>query len=77
MTADTARLREASGSVTDDRPLVAFLYHLLRDHLPAGRVAAIVNEATVVSTENVAEFTNGWLAEYAKDCAARLVPDVH
>lgn len=71
MTADSERLRDVKGTVRDDRPLVTFLYLLMRDHLPAGIVAELLEEAT--STE-AALFTNGWLARYAQDCADRLTP---
>lgn len=69
MTADSARLREASGAVEDDRPLVAFLYLLMRGHLPAGVIATLLDEATRPTS---VVFTNGWLARYAQDCADRL-----
>lgn len=72
MTADSDRLRAASGAVEDERPLVTFLYLVMRGHLPAGVVAELLEEATRPTVPAV--FTNGWLARYAQDCADRLTP---
>jgi len=60
-------LRERSGAVFDDDPLVSFLYLLMRDHVPAGVVEGIVRPR-----DGVTHFTNGHLARYAQDLAARL-----
>lgn len=60
-------LRLRSGEVMDDDPLVRFLYLLVRDHLPAGAVEGIIQ-----ADERVSHFTNGHLARYAQDMAARL-----
>lgn len=51
--------------------LVGLLYLLLRDHLTAGHVEEMV---TSVSSEQGPpyQFTNGWLAQYAIDLAARI-----
>lgn len=65
---ENIRLRERSGAVTDDRKLVSFLYELLRDHLPAAKVEALVR----ASQETPVTFTNGYLAQYAQDVANRL-----
>lgn len=66
-------LRDRSGAVESSDPLVAFLYHLMRDHLPAGVVEGIVqNHVPNPGREVTAYFTNGYLASYAKDIAARL-----
>lgn len=62
-------LRTRSGEVTSEDPLVTFLYILMRDHLPAGVVEEIVERHTY---HEDMKYTNGWLAEYAKDLAARL-----
>lgn len=62
-------LFERSGQVTSTDPLVSFLYDLLRDELPAGAVERLVQEAAVPVT-----MTNGYLARYAEDLAARLRP---
>lgn len=66
-TDENAALRARSGSVIDDDPLVRFLYLLMRDHVPSGVVEGIVQpESTVI------QYTNGHLARYAQDLAARL-----
>lgn len=64
------RMRNASGAIDDARPLVSFLYLLLRDHLHLGDVEEIVDRAT----KGAGMFTNGWLAQYAQDIANRLEP---
>lgn len=61
-------LRKASGGVKDNTRLVSFLYDLMRDHLPAGTVQRLVMDAQ----ELPVEFTNGYLAKYAKYLAKRL-----
>lgn len=70
-------LFERSGKVVGRSPLVSFLYDLMRDHLPPGVVERLVREATLVGAETphghwATTYTNGWLAEYAKDLATRL-----
>ena len=62
-------LRLRSGHVQIDSKLVSFLYELMRDHLPAGVVEHLVQEA---SQESKVVYTNGWLAQYAQDLANRL-----
>jgi hypothetical protein len=66
------RMRSASGSVSDDRALVQFLYILLRDHLTAGAVETILEDHV---TGRPTVFTNGWTAAHAQDIAARLTCD--
>ena len=56
--------------VTDDRPLVSFLYELMRDHVTPGVVERLVKESPAGETK----FTNGHLANYAKELADRLEP---
>ena len=69
---ETARritaLRERSGSVRSDDPLVSFLYQLMRDHVAVGVVEGLMGDAE----KQPSVFTNGWLANYAKDLAERL-----
>lgn len=60
---------ERSGQVTSDDPVVAFLYVLMRDHLPTSIVEQIVRGS---KPEETSVFSNGWLASYAKDLAERL-----
>lgn len=69
----TKALRERSGSVESTDPLVSFLYILIRDHLPAGKVEEIVRDH--VEDAQASRFTNGWLALYCKDIAERLRED--
>jgi hypothetical protein len=64
------RMHQASGSVMDTRPLVAFLYQLLRDHLVAGTVERLADGAT--ATGLPIRYTNGWLARHCQDLADRL-----
>ena len=62
-------LQERSGEVTSDDPLVSFLYLLMRDYLPVGIAERLVE---MHSYEETTSFTNGYLANYAKDLATRL-----
>jgi hypothetical protein len=72
-----AELRAATGQVQDHRPVIGFLYCLLRDHLPCGVVEALVLENEDLGPKNVCKFTNGYLAKYAMLLAERLgVPDI-
>jgi hypothetical protein len=64
-------LFERSGEVTDWSPLVSFLYELMRDYVPPGVVEGILDDRGRIETT----FTNGWLANYAKDVAERLTKD--
>jgi hypothetical protein len=63
-------LRQRSGAVTSKSRLVCFLYHLLRDHLPAADVEELARTATEYEEESL--YSNGWLAHYAEDVAKRL-----
>lgn len=51
-------MRKRSEEVTSDCRLTAFLYDLMRDHVPPGGACY--------------QYTNGWLALYAADLAARI-----
>lgn len=74
--------RERSGEVTSNDPMVAFLYVLMRDHLPPGVVAELVNSSQPEHRDVLVDdgqhlmtcfaFTNGWLARYAEDLVDRL-----
>ena len=68
---DCRRMRAASGRVDDDRPLVAFLYELARDHLPNGAIEGFLDRIATRPNRPF-QFTNGWLAEWAQDAADRL-----
>lgn len=65
----SSALRNRSGSVQIDSKLVSFLYELMRDHLPPGKVEEIVRAS---EGESNVVYTNGWLAQYAQDLANRL-----
>ncbi len=62
-------LRERSGHIKFNNRLISFLYELMRDYLPPGKVEEIVqNSEETIDTV----YTNGWLAKYAEDLAKRL-----
>lgn len=65
-------MRAASGYVNGSSLLEVFLYHLMRDHLTPGVIEALVMEIEKPGWTPPAMFTNGWLAQYAKNLAARL-----
>jgi len=65
---ENAKLRESSGNIKINSKLVSFLYELMRDHLPPGKVEEIVR----ASNEPDVSYTNGWLAQYAEYLANRL-----
>lgn len=69
MCTENGSLRKRSGEVDSSDPVVAFLYILMRDHLSPGKVEKVVLEHCSGGKHI---FTNGWLAEYAKDIAIRL-----
>lgn len=55
--------------VSDDRPLVSFLYDLMRDHVTPGVVQELVDNSPNIEIV----FTNGHLANYAKELADQLL----
>lgn len=59
-------LRDHSGKVVSSDPWVTFMYLLLRDRLPAGVVAELLNDTLFTTAATEAVFTNGYLANYAK-----------
>ena len=61
-------MREKTGDVVGTR-LDAFLYLLMRDHMPLGKVDELVND---LEKTDLAEFTNSHLANYAKSLVERL-----
>jgi hypothetical protein len=65
---DQQALYDASGNVRSDDPLVAFLYLLMRDEMPVGRVDRLVIE---VARHDGFDFTNG-LAQHARHLADEL-----
>ena len=68
------RLIESSPRVESEDPLVAFLYLLMRDHMPSADVLKIVHD--VVDTQSSESrshvFTNGHLAGFAVFLANEL-----
>lgn len=70
--AKSDQMRERSGHVTTQDPLVAFLYLLARNGLPIGTVEDLMGQVEEAQTHDGAVFTNGWLATWAQDAAARL-----
>jgi hypothetical protein len=69
-TGEDQALFDRSGQVFAATPLVSFLYSLMIDHLTPGQVERLVRESTHPGTTT---YTNGWVAEYAKDVATRLL----
>lgn len=72
-----SRLRELSGRIRYPSTdwLTGFLYVLLRDVSPPGEVERIVRELERETSQGLngeTTYTNGWLAQYAKDLADRL-----
>lgn len=65
------RLREQSGKVESRDPLVAFLYNLMRDHVPPGIVGELLTKSRMTEKDGY-DFTNGWLAQYAIHLAWEL-----
>ena len=65
------KMRKRSGTVKSKDKLVCFLYVLMRDYIVPGKVEGLMIEQKIESIEETV-FTNGWLANYAKDLAKRL-----
>lgn len=61
---------DASGNVRSANPLVCFLYLLLRDELPAGKVEELMLK--VEADTGWWNFCNGWTAAHAMNIAQRL-----
>lgn len=76
MVVQSIALRTRSGEITSSDPLVCFLYLLMRGHVAAGVVEELAIESSAVKE---VVYTNGFLATYAKDVAARLreIPTSH
>ena len=78
--AELDKIIEASGGVTiggENSKLIAFIYVLLRDKLPAGEVYSLIKN---VGDDTEYKFCNGWLAKYSEYLVNKLVnvdlPDV-
>ena len=67
-------LFKLSGKQTSNDKLVCFLYLLMRDEIPTGKVSKILFglEDLSVNDNDYCEFTNGYLADFAKFVAAKL-----
>lgn len=74
--AEDAGMRSRSGEIDDANPLVSLLYLLMRDDIAPGRLEQHVTNLEGAADKDSepfnAEFSNGWLALYARDLAARL-----
>lgn len=64
------KLKEVSGNVVLSDSLATFLYLLMRDHLPAGKVELLI-QAVIEGAEKIT-FHNGYLAQYASNLADEL-----
>lgn len=66
-------IREASGEYNDDSLFVAVLYTIMRDHLSTGVVENIVQDIlNAGGYDGPIAYTNGWLAQYARNIVDRL-----
>ncbi len=66
-------LRKDSGEVDSDDPFVDFMYHLMRDEVTPGKIEAIVGQMEhYPQPVSNTEFTNGYLADYAKNVVGRI-----
>ena len=65
----TDEFRKRTGSENSKDKLVTFIYILVRDHIPMGKIESIMQEHV---NDKEALFTNGYLARYSKDVAKRL-----
>lgn len=63
---------EKTELMTELARLQTFLYTLLRDDVVAGRAEELVRDAEKVHRENLPNFSNGPLADYAGELALRL-----
>ena len=68
--AQSEKLLQASGGATSDDPLVGLIYLLVRDEVTMGKMEYTMRQ--LMRAKGTMQFTNGWLAQYAKDVAARI-----
>jgi hypothetical protein len=67
------RLRTRSGKVRSSDPLVSVLYTLVRDHIQPGTLEKVIQEEeTIRETHHTMQYSNGYLARYCEDVAARI-----
>ncbi len=62
----------AGGIVVEERPIVTFLYLLLRDEVTAGRIDAIVEQVREMPIGVLHRYRNDHLARYAAELADKL-----
>lgn len=70
--ATSEEIRKESGEVTivgENAKLIAFIYMLLRDEIPAGHIESLLIN---LGDDVEQKFTNGWLARYAENIVKRL-----
>ncbi len=68
-------MRERSGHIKHPTRLVAFLYCLIRDHVPPGIIEEIMLRQKIDDDRGDTLYSNGWLAQYAIDLEKRLTKD--
>lgn len=66
-----AEMHNRSGQAHDSDALVSLFYDLLRDHIHPGDLEKLVRSACEHSSKTIV-YSNGWLAEYARDMVKRL-----
>ncbi len=66
-----AALGERSGNVTSTDPLACLLYVLARDHVPVALLESVVDELAAAPGA-LHHYSNGYLARWALDAAARV-----
>lgn len=64
-------MRKISGEINSSKKLTCFLYLLMRDKVPCGKVEAVMEEVEMHPGMET-KFTNGWLAKYAENLTERL-----
>lgn len=64
-------LKDASGNVVDDTRLVSFLYSLMIESVPPG----VIQKALCESPAGRVKYSNGFVAEYARYVARRLLDE--
>ena len=64
-------LRQRSNRVSLMDPIVALFYDLLMSHIAPGKLEELVRTACKHS-DQVLDYSNGWLALYAQDLVRRL-----
>lgn len=63
-----AQMRKASGGITSRDKVTQLFYILIRDHVVVGNIEKVVDSMV----EQEVQFTNGWIANYAKYLTKRV-----